>query len=62
MPFYSYTFDAKIWHQVREEQKRNPIPVKYLYECCLTLEELVLAALASLESEYWDRISYLPLP
>lgn len=27
-----------------------------------TLEELVLAALASLEGEYGDRISYLPLP
>ena len=27
-----------------------------------TLEELVLAALASLEGEYCDRISYLPLP
>lgn len=27
-----------------------------------TLEELVLAALASIEGEYCDRISYLPLP
>lgn len=27
-----------------------------------TLEELVLAALASLEGEYSDQISYLPLP
>lgn len=27
-----------------------------------TLEELVLAALASIEDEYRDRISYLPLP
>jgi hypothetical protein len=27
-----------------------------------TLEELVLAALASVEGEYYDRISYLPLP
>jgi len=27
-----------------------------------TIEELVLAALASLENEYYDRILYLPLP
>ena len=27
-----------------------------------TIEELVLAALASLDDEYRDRISYLPLP
>lgn len=27
-----------------------------------TIEELVLAALASLDGEYSDRISYLPLP
>ena len=27
-----------------------------------TIEELVLAALASLDDEYRDQISYLPLP
>ncbi len=27
-----------------------------------TLEELILASLASIEGEYSDRISYLPLP
>jgi hypothetical protein len=27
-----------------------------------TIEELVLAALASLDDKYKDRVSYLPLP